>query len=321
MDIRIEEIETEEQGESLMSAGENEETDLYMSGFLQPRLDRLHAMLMEEEIDHRYSLADGSIPGIWVEEPDMHPVFCTYVKETLTKEEPGYLRFSAEKNYEASESDNYIRWIVPEEEVEEADGFLRCLELFYKGYPFRLLPSSDMAVTEEELETDPGENVPPLTYEGMGYAALVRLMQISNLLSIQNIEQTGVLTGKLPYIQIDYMGHILTLFYESTDQENMSFLFHIREDVPLNSGDGDIDTEELARRYNAESFFTRLILSEEAFPVFAAIETEGEMAALHACFPEYGGVSEWERFERIISIFIKEAENAKMSYWNNIDSK
>lgn len=173
-------------------------------------------------------------------------------------------------------------------------------------FPLRLIPKSYMAYKEGRRRGD--TEIPGYEYTPEDYACIPRLNSLSSVLFEEAEDQTGVIMGRIPYIQFQYDDICLTVCYElmkNLDDED-EYLFHIRTDIPVRELDMGLSPEEICIRYNGADFFSKALCHQEPFPIYGLGAPPGECITVYACAYDTGPVPEAEYYERLFRRFASE---------------
>ena len=283
--------------------------------YLIPALKRLEEALTESGIDHSVNLGDEAVPGIWIKNSDTREVFCTLFALPSEEEEGSFetvLRFSEPLSEEwegESVPGSYLRWAFPVYDIGSPKEFMRLEGIFLDSRPFRVLPEPSMAVSVRKTGNTEKDGDTAVSDYGHGqFACAARLNTISQLFDEEEEFNTGVLYGTLPYLQLEYGDHVLTLCYEPDEEDGEAFLLHLRADIPF-EGEAAL-AEKKCAEYNFERSFTRAYHESEAFPLFGEEEENagktGGFITFHACVPERDGMPDVDRLAMIIRLFVSE---------------
>lgn len=173
-------------------------------------------------------------------------------------------------------------------------------------FPLRLIPKSYMAYKEDRRRGD--TEIPGYEYTPEDYACIPRLNSLSSLLFEENEIHTGVIMGKIPYMQFEYDDLNLTICYElminGNDEEE--YLFHIRTDIPVRELGTSLSPEELCIRYNGRDSFSKALCHQDPFPVYGSGAPPGECITVYACTCDAGPMPEAEYYEKIFRQFASE---------------
>ncbi len=225
--------------------------------------------------------------------------------------------FPGAADSEALPRDTFLRWIFPYYEEWDVEDLLNIFGLFSTNRPFRILLTPSMALTSETTESGDEvieiEDLAPeatLDYDYSQYACYLRLNTLSVMLSDEEVEQTGVLDGAIPYLQVDFDDTVLSLYYEEIE-DSETFLFHIRTDIPLSSLSDRAAAETLCAAFNETSQFSRADILEKDFPVYGFEKEGDECISLHASIPELNGMPGIDIYAAILELFCEEAGELK----------
>ena len=295
------------------------EFDIFTKEMLMPRLTELDGMLTDAGVKHELSLADEPMPGIWVRDMEDMDVFVTFI---LPVGEIGqtqdFLRIGA-----YADDGEFIRWSVPVTGSVSIGELTALAQDFANGISRVIYPLADMAAeyTQDEddtenmdeeaimdsvLESYDGEEPETADFAPDGYAAMVKVQTIADMLTKEGEDHTGVITGKVPYIQVAYSDElVLTLAYEVTDEDQNRFLLHLRTDIRT-----EISGENVCEQFNKDASFARAYSNIPAFPVWGETDDEGDLSniTLHWAVPEGSASLSAESYAAIFRRFGREAE-------------
>ncbi len=277
--------------------------------YLIPMLERLRDSLSKNNIENELSLGDDAIPGVWLRDNE-GDIFITFYTSVISDDEDQITIMSLsmpidgdapiEGEDEWLPQRQHIRWAFPARNIGTVEELMELVNLYRKGYFYRVLPTEEMTFTHEE-ESD------EVTLNPYIHGAFVRLNHLADILEEEEEFNTGVIMGDLPYLMFDADDHVITLSYELVDIEKERFLLHIRTDLNLDDINKEFyeTKEDLCKNYNYINAFTRAFDDVDRITL-SADEEKTDYITIHACSPEEEGALSAEDFANEINLFMAE---------------
>ena len=167
-----------------------------------------------------------------------------------------------------------------------------------------------------------------MSYGMKEFAAIPRLNALSILLGEEDLPETGVLYGAVPYLQLEEDDMILTLCYEqegasiasqelvrdyqshrNRGEDESVFLLHIRSDLPIKADMDDEMAKRLCDSFNAMTYLTHASITEKPFPEYPFGAENNRCFCLHGAMPERGAMPEDKHFALTLSLFFEEVRS------------